>query len=167
MHFATRFIVQRAQWFSIRNRLKGTLQDWGETSANKTVNAELILFLTGNSWSQKNKTFFFFSQEKWRLTAVLDGLMRVWIHEWDAASGGFLVCTTRQQKTPEPTAMPWNGSHTSEKARCHVSFTTCHWPAALQSFLRVHCLFFIHPSFSRFKILSLSLPYLLVCSPSW
>lgn len=44
--------------------------------------------------------------------------------------------------------MPWNGSHASEKVRYHVSFTTCCWPAALQSFLHVHCLFFIHLSLS-------------------
>lgn len=166
MHFATHFIVQRAQWFSTKTRLKGTLQDWGETSATKTGDADLILFLTGNSWLEKKKTFFLFSQEKCLFTVMLDRVMRIQIHEWDAATRGFLVCTTCQQKIPEAMVIPWKRSHASEKARSHVSFTTCCWPAALQSFLHVHCLFFIHPYFSRFKIFSLSSPYLLVCSPS-
>lgn len=64
MHFAIHFIVQRAQWFFIRTRLKATLQDWGETTANKSVHTGLILFLSGNSWPQKIRLYFSFLEKK-------------------------------------------------------------------------------------------------------
>lgn len=136
------------------------------TITTKTQSNQLTKTLqnqTQTKLKQNQQTVF--SQEKWLFTVVLGGVMRVQIHEWDTATRGFLVCTMCQLKTLEPMVMPWNESHASEKVKCHVSFTTCCCPAALQSFLHVHCLFFIHAYFSRFKVLVLSSPYLLVYSP--
>lgn len=49
---------------------------------------------TQTKLKQNQQTLF--SQEKWLFIVVLDGVMRVQIHEWDAATRGFLVCTMCQ-----------------------------------------------------------------------
>lgn len=166
------FIVQRAQWFSIRTRLTGTPQDCQpKADLIPDWNRNPVFLVTGNSRPQKISLFLFS-----RKRTIYSGAWWAYEgpHPWVGCSNWRLFSVYHVPVEGSWTysdALKWILRFRKGQAPCelyHLLLTSSSSILLACSLLVLHPSVHpsIHPPFSRFKILSLSLPYLLVCSPA-